>query len=677
MKKTMNYVHIIPRSIHGQMYLVQGLSKSPHFSLGPEGVKVLLSFCSEKKIGFCSYNGTSEHYTKSNTGTVFVKTINHLKHSFIEDGYTKLMNEMTNTLWETLFSSTPRNSYRAPQLLNLGITNQKCDQYVRCTITGRVGLNLISTKSKKIQLSENALKSIGSLLMFLIDYCLPSTSLKNVFDTVDKYELEYIHQFGKQLGLTEETGLLRFVFPAISILVNRYLNAHCDKMNPTQPSDDYTMALSTQVQSSNCPMPLQVTVQKRYPIAVPMCVVIYKRKALLDYAARMRSIDEYRYKNIDEITGRTKIVSLLKSVYTDADYVGMFFNNNSRQAILDRFTVDSTSIFKYKMATIPEAVDKMAYFSPLLHMLYLYSHVVGSLSKQVTICYALFFGHQCNTTLNIVTAMLYIIEDHTLSRHSVLKKQSFYTQLAHTCQILKKIPSSSLCQDIGSGRNARHQPSNNTVYTEEDVLRYVFFLNMKFEEYSERSNALPSHMSREHFCLFLSLKQTLENELPGVGNLRASHIILLASLVGLLPLSFYVYVPMHLHGGPGTFMKEDMCWNSNNTYRHYQKKDDSIVHWTFDTMKELHVLFTTEFTPNMYENASCILGRKSRRYDTHYYLPWYDKGSKQLTIPKMQLHFRVNGKRNNDWEVEAFDGCKITSIEGFQCTKECLSTIYG
>lgn len=667
----MNYVHIIPRSIHGQLYLVQGLSKSPHFSLGPEGVKVLLSFCCEKKIGFCSYNGTSEHYTKSNTGTLFVKTVNHLKHSFIEDGYTKLMNEMTNTLWDTLFSSTPKNSYRAPQLLNLGITNQKCDQYVRCTITGRVGLNLISTKSKKMQLSEDSLKSIGSLLMFLIDYCLPSTSLKNVFDTIDKYELEYIHQFGKQLGLTEESGLLRFIFPSISILANRYLNGHCDKMNPTDPSKDFTMAVSAQVQTKNCPMPLRLIVQKEYPIAIPMCLVVYKRKALLDYAARMRSIDEYRYKNINEVHGRTKLVSLMKSVYTDADYIGMFFNKDSRQRTMHRFEVDCTSIFKYKMATVHEAVDKMAFFSPLLHMLYLYSHVTGSVSKQVTICYILFFGHQCNTTVTIVTAMLHLLEDDI----SITTKLSFYTRLVLCCQSLKNLPSSSSCKDVGCGRHPRHQPSNNTVYPEEDVLSYVFYLNMKFDEYTQRSNALPSSMTYEHFILFLSLQQAIETELPGVGHLRATHIILLGSLLGLLPLTFYVYVPMHLHGGPGKFLKEDMGWNNNNN-SNSNSKNDTMIHWTIDTMKELHALFTTEFTPNMYENASCILGRNSTKYDIHYYLPWYDVESHKLTDPKMQLYFRVNGKRNNNWQVEAYDGYRTIIMEGYLCTKECLSTIY-
>lgn len=672
LKTVLQKVTVIPRSLYGQMYIAQGLSRSPHFSLGTKGVDLLSSFCSKRNIALSIESGVKnfEHAGTSEGYQLLVKSVIPTKATFIETGYIKLINEMTNCLWDVLFDVNRNDTYRAPNIINLGITDQKCDQYVRCSVTGRVGLNLISTTTKKMKLSTVALLSIGKLLMFVIDYCLPSTTLKHVFETQDKYELHYIRQFGQQLGLSTN-DLPRFVFPAISILVNRYLNCHCDSMNPTDPLQDYTMAISSQVQSDTCPLPLRLSVQKTYPITVPMCVVMYRRKALNSYARRMHAIDNYCFKKHDERHGRTKLVSLLKSVETDADYIGMFFDRKGKEKLLPRFSVNNTSFFKHKMAIIPEAIDKMAYFSSLLHVFYLYIYCSSTVCKETAINFVLFFGHQCNTTVTIVSAMLCIIENNVTKCGS--SKVTLYAQLAKTCCVLKGQKNNKNI-DVGCGINNRHQPSNNRVYTKEEVYSYVFFLNNTFEDYTRRSNKIQHQMCCERFELFMSLNNALVKELPGIGHLRATHIILMAALMGLLPLEFYVYVPMHLNGGPGTFMKEEMGWNST---LYGAQNDVMLVKWTVTTMKELQFLFTTEYTPNMNENASCILGRKTKKYDTHYFLPWYDSSLNQLTEPKMQLHFRLNGRKSNHWHVETHDGLKIITMSGYQSSKKCLDSIYN
>ena len=673
LKHVLQRVTVIPRSITGQMYIAQGLSRSPHFSLGIKGIDLLSSFCAEKNIDFSIQTGLKNngHCGILEGLKLYVKTVIPSKQTFIETGYMKLMNEMANSLWDVLFDNKRYDSYRAPNIINLGITDQKCDQYVRCSVTGRVGLNLISTSTRKMKLSHVALLSIGKLLMFVIDYCLPSTTLKDVFETTDKYELQYIREFGEQLGLSTNE-LARFVFPAISILVNQYLNCHCDSMNPTDPLQDYTMAISSQVKSDSCPLPLRLSVQKTYPITVPICVVMYRRKALISYSRRMHAMDNYCIKKQNELHGRTKLLSLLRSGGTDADYIGMFFDRRGKEKLLPRFSVNSNSTFKHKMAIIPEAVDKMAYFSSLLHVFYLYMYCNSAYSKDAAINFVLFFGHQCNTTVTIVSAILEIIENIVMKQWS--SKENLYTELAKMCYVLKGQTDNKYI-DVGSGINNRHQPTNNRVYTKEEVYKYVFFLNNAFEDYSRRSNKLHHQMCIERFELFMSLNSDLVKELPGIGHLRATHIIVIAALLGLLPIDFYVYVPMHLNGGPGIFMKEQMGWNS--TLYGAKKNDANLMKWTVTTMKELQSLFTTEYTPNMHENACCILGRKRIKYDTHYFLPWYDASKNQLTEPRIQLHFRVNGGKCNHWHVETHDGLKIITMSGYQSSKKCLDSIYN
>ena len=234
-KNKIGIVLIIPRSIHGQLYILQGLHNSPHFSLGPNGTQTLIDFCNVKKVSFYHSKQNKEMTDNIPTG-MYVKSVIPNNVSYTEKKYIQLMKEMTHELWYSLFHPEQSRHIRASHLINLGVTNQKCDQYVRTSITGRVGLNLISTKTQKIDLSKTALSSIGKLLMYIIDFCLPATPMSQSFQGTSIFEDKYIKLFGKQLGITEDMGLDRFVFPAVSILVNKDLNPHCDSMNPCELS---------------------------------------------------------------------------------------------------------------------------------------------------------------------------------------------------------------------------------------------------------------------------------------------------------------------------------------------------------------------------------------------------------------------------------------------------------
>ena len=256
---------------------------------------------------------------------------------------------------------------RASHVINLGITDQRCHDYKRITITGRMALDLISTSKNSFSLSRDALLSIAKLLMFIIDTILPSTPFPNIFKTQNQYELEYVKMFGQQLHITKEMGLDRFCVPAVSILVDKELYPHYDSLNPIDRDNDFTFSMNLEIPLNYIPTNIVSMVKNDYPTGVPLCLVLYKRNALCNYSKRMTAVDSYmdKKKLVDnklvlQYPGRRKLVELLQDVKGDNDYIGNFFSKDMIKKLVERFDYDQgNSVFKGKILLCPEAVDKM------------------------------------------------------------------------------------------------------------------------------------------------------------------------------------------------------------------------------------------------------------------------------------------------------------------------------
>ena len=87
-------VIIIPRSAHGQYYIVNGLYSSLHFSLGPNGRHAFIIF-----LHHCGINVNFG----CQSPVVFVKTSVQYKKTKIENEYFNLMVRMGSQLWHALF----------------------------------------------------------------------------------------------------------------------------------------------------------------------------------------------------------------------------------------------------------------------------------------------------------------------------------------------------------------------------------------------------------------------------------------------------------------------------------------------------------------------------------------------------------------------------------------------
>ena len=261
----------------------------------------------------------------------------------------------------------------------------------------------------------------------------------------------------------------------------------------------------------------------------------------------------------------------------------------------------------------------------------------------------LFFSHQCNSTVTFVTAMINVLKSNKLHRNTNL---SYYSLLCSECRRLRNTPEAT--SDLGSGKFNRHQTTCSTAFSETQVLSVIETIKKVLFCYTDNMKKTKKNDMTSKMILYNKLEAYLTKNIAGIGPLRATTLISLLSLTGFLPLEYYVNLPIHNSGGPATFMKEKMKLEPAN--------NQQILDWNVNFCQDLQEHFTTEFTPNMLENAACIISRKLVKYDVFYFLPWYCKRIRKFTCSKIQLCFRLVGQQTNSWKLKVFDGIKLHSL---------------
>ena len=165
-------------------------------------------------------------------------------------------------------------------------------------------------------------------------------------------------------------------------------------------------------------------------------------------------------------------------------------------------------------------------------------------------------------------------------------------------------------KDIGSGKYQRFQPSCTQVFTEIEVNTTVDLILDLIDHYTSRN--ITALSDKDKLVLVGELTAKLEDGIKGIQVLRGQMIVQLCALFGLLPLDFYTHIPMHVSGGgPKAFMFNLMKWNET----------DSLLDWNVSIVNDLQDLFNNELTYNMFENATCEIGRSGRAEDVYFFLP--------------------------------------------------------
>ena len=248
------------------------------------------------------------------------------------------------------------------------------------------------------------------------------------------------------------------------------------------------------------------------------------------------------------------------------------------------------------------------------------------------------------------------------------KETTLYTRLCIVCNKLNCCPGKTT--DVGSGRHARFQPTNNTIYSDESVSEMVHDMNIILSHYRNLMMKLNQNRSdrtnfQEKFTLYNRLLQEFDNPqtsmlfrnklsrtlfYKGLSTVRINHLISFAALLGLIPIDYYVCSPLHNSGGVGAFMK------NNN-------KKSEVMMWNIQIITKLREIFGNRMTPNMLENMLCIIARKKTRNDVYFMLPYINKSSKEIVVgSKIQLFFRINGHVKNIWNLELFNGKNVHTL---------------
>ena len=212
-------------------------------------------------------------------------------------------------------------------------------------------------------------------------------------------------------------------------------------------------------------------------------------------------------------------------------------------------------------------------------------------------------------------------------------------------------------KDVGSGNHNRHSPSSNSTLNAKDRKGILKFMISTYASFTEKMTSKKKTTFRDKLQLFADLQKLLSDRIPGIADVRSMHLIVLSALVGILPLEFYIYVPMHYSCAPKKFLDNEMDYQNYNHSKEDKTNQDKLLSWTANEMKELQLHFSKNFTPNMLENTACIISRTNAKKDVFYCLPWYDHTTNQLTAADIQLCFRLKREETrNVWKLEAFDG---------------------
>ena len=265
--------------------------------------------------------------------------------------------------------------------------------------------------------------------------------------------------------------------------------------------------------------------------------------------------------------------------------------------------------------------------------------------------FVLFFAHQCNTTVTIVNAMVAIMSgDFKMS-----KSESFYCNLCKACCKCKGLTFKDGIKDVGAGIENRHRASSALILSEDEAKLYCTSLRKMLKKANDDVSVIPKHDTKALLLCHYNLCAGMRKKFRNIGPVRSMHLVSLASLVSLVPLAFYVHVPMHNSGGPGNFLKEQMGWEVTR-HQYLEENDDAkLIGWTASLMKEMCLNFGPEWTPNMLENATCIMCHCKEKKDVHYLLPWNCVKSGHDNSYH-QLEFRVFGNKQCEWELLCFDG---------------------
>ena len=296
--------------------------------------------------------------------------------------------------------------------INLGLTDQKCDQYEIVNLVRGIKPSLIATTTNNRNLDKDVLLVLADLLLFLYRKILPTTNFHDSFPMRDGPMADLLCEFAKQLGVTREEDISDFRFPGAAVILPDMLMAHRDLMNPKNTSTDVTVQMNASLEIELFPPEIQQLIRLEFGSKVkqiPVSILVYPRRCLFGYEQRIGCISNYvdmngASHNSNEAKGRKNIVEVMSDVGSTLDYNSRFLSQsgfNARESECSYGGINDVFDGKYNKS--PAAVDKMV--SDVKNHPSVYSDriltIVSILAPGLVVCYPALFWVVCCQTWNI------------------------------------------------------------------------------------------------------------------------------------------------------------------------------------------------------------------------------------------------------------------------------------
>lgn len=216
--------------------------------------------------------------------------------------------------------------------INLGLTDQKCDQFVMMNILRNVQPSLISLKTSNRCLTKEMLLPVAELILYMFRKSPESFKIpvKDCETEMLRPRDKLLREFAKQLGLEHDVDLNDFDIAGLAIMIADNLFPHVDGFNP-KGKEDVTIQINTSMAIKSFPPNIRQLVRELLPQFkefIPFTLILYPRRCVISYENRMLSIQKFPSLVPKEIRGRQKIIQILLDVGSTYDYNSRFFTKS-------------------------------------------------------------------------------------------------------------------------------------------------------------------------------------------------------------------------------------------------------------------------------------------------------------------------------------------------------------
>lgn len=316
---------------------------------------------------------------------------------------------------------------------------------------------------------------------------------------------------------------------------------------------------------------------------------------------------------------------------------------------------------------------RKAWWSAPLDKFFSFAAVHG-MNKTTAIEYVLFFGHQTGSTPVLGSAMDRLIQDfHSVKKlNTSNKKASLYTLLVNTCRKMKDNEST---KDVAHGIFQRYSPTNIAVFEEEKIIeKFVKFIRKAIDKANSAMRKVSS--KEKHVDGILKRLQIVQDflnvlqQINSIGPVRSMHMMQLLSLIGLLDLSFYVYTPLHMSGGPAKFLVNELGKENNMS-------EQEVLAYNAVLLQDCRQTFNNEARSDVLEQTFCYSSRGVLKQDCFLKgikisaaegSSFIEDQSKLKRVvfqkEKFQNFFRIKGEKKFQWNLQMFNGNELQIMHG-------------